>query len=203
MSGGSRPEHEVRYIHDVKVPMRDGVRLSVDLYLPKAPGPFPVILWAVWWAKRGYAVVAGDCRGRFESEGVFYAYVDDGRDTCDRAEWISRQSWYGGRLGTYGRSYGGILPTVAIASACEAAGIHCAIGSNMEWDIATAAMAHLAASQPNILSERYGADLIGSFFHTEHAWKTPMDVGAGHCTVPAGPGLGVELDWERVKGLQS
>src|SRR5438132_8717547 len=78
----SPPVFEVRLLHDQKVPMRDGVRLSADVFLPRAPGPFPSILsrtpyesnseyhveWAVWWARRGYAAVLQDLRGRYESE---------------------------------------------------------------------------------------------------------------------------------------
>jgi len=40
----SQPIHGVRLLHDQKVPMRDGIRLSADVYLPMAPGPFPTIL---------------------------------------------------------------------------------------------------------------------------------------------------------------
>lgn len=36
--------HRVRTLLGVPVRMRDGVRLSTDVYLPDAPGPFPVIL---------------------------------------------------------------------------------------------------------------------------------------------------------------
>ncbi len=119
---GSTPTHEIRCVHDQKVPMRDGVRLSVDLILPHGPGPFPALLhrtpyesnadrwisWAKWFAKRGYAVLSGDCRGRYESEGVFYAYADEGRDGHDTLEWIAHQPWCSGVIGTWGRSYGAI-----------------------------------------------------------------------------------------------
>ena len=71
--------HEVRLLHGLRVPMRDGVRLSADVYLPRyAQGPFPTIVTrtpyesgrdvfialGVWWAERGYAfaVVTGYAR---------------------------------------------------------------------------------------------------------------------------------------------
>lgn len=89
----SQPIHDIRFLYDLKTPMRDGVKLSADVFLPQGGGSFPTIFlrtpyesllqmhieWAVWWAKRGYAVVIQDCRGRFESEGVFYPYHDDAR----------------------------------------------------------------------------------------------------------------------------
>src|SRR2546428_367834 len=65
------------------VRVRDGVRLSVDVYRPAAEGRFPGILAhtpynnntagltqrAKWFARRGYAVAISDVRGRFDSEG--------------------------------------------------------------------------------------------------------------------------------------
>jgi hypothetical protein len=119
----SQPTHQVRFLYDLKVPMRDGVRLSADVFLPCGLGSFPTIFlrtpyesvrdthieWAVWWAKRGYAVVIQDNRGKSESGGVFYAYRDDGHDGHDSLEWIAHQPWCNGKIGMSGRSYGGIV----------------------------------------------------------------------------------------------
>ncbi|MGD9712171.1 MAG: CocE/NonD family hydrolase, partial [Thermomicrobiales bacterium] len=114
--------HNVRFLYDLKAPMRDGVRLSTDVFLPDSPGAWPTIvlrtpyqsLWsrwikhAIWWAERGYAFVIQDCRGKFESEGNFYAYIHDGVDSYDTLSWIADQPWCNGKIGTWGRSYGGI-----------------------------------------------------------------------------------------------
>ncbi|MBX3014334.1 MAG: CocE/NonD family hydrolase [Caldilineaceae bacterium] len=119
----SQPVHSIRFLYDLKVPMRDGVTLSADLFLPSDGGPFPVLFlrtpyesllqmhidWAIWWAKRGYAVLIQDCRGRFESEGTFYPYHDDGRDGDETLTWIAEQPWCNGKIGMSGRSYGGIV----------------------------------------------------------------------------------------------
>lgn len=120
----SQPIHDLRFLYDQRVTMRDGVKLSADVYLPRYAGDgLPTILlrtpyestrdmhveWAVWWAKRGYAVVIEDDRGKFESEGIFYAYHDDGRDGHDTLEWIGNQAWSNGKIGMSGRSYGGIV----------------------------------------------------------------------------------------------
>jgi putative CocE/NonD family hydrolase len=118
----SQPLHGIKMQFDVPIPMRDGIRLSGDLYFPDAPGPFPVILtrtpydnsaqrfvdWARFYARRGYAFVAQDCRGRYDSEGVFYAWHDEARDGYDTQEWIGRQPWCNGHIGTVGASYGGL-----------------------------------------------------------------------------------------------
>jgi putative CocE/NonD family hydrolase len=120
----SQPVHDVRLLYDLKARTRDGTKLSVDVFLPRnASGPFPTILlrspyesllqmhieWALWWARRGYAVAIQDCRGRFESEGTFYAYHDDGPDGDDAISWVAEQPWCNGKIGMSGRSYGGIV----------------------------------------------------------------------------------------------
>jgi len=118
----ARPTYGLRTLYDVPVPMRDGVRLSADVYLPDAAGPFPTILErtpydngdpqfverAVFYAARGYAFVISDCRGRFDSEGVFYAWHNEAADGFDTHEWIGAQPWCNGQLGTVGSSYDGL-----------------------------------------------------------------------------------------------
>lgn len=104
-------------------------------------------------------------------------------------------------LSVYPGKNGGILNTLTIVALAEAAGVHCAIGSNLEWDIASSAMAHLAVGLPNITVERYAADIIGPVFHIEHAITRGCTVEGGTLTVPCGPGLGVELDRERLIAL--
>jgi hypothetical protein len=105
---------------DVRVPMRDGVRLSTNIYRPDAPGKFPVLLMrspygnggagnreAAYGVERGYAVVLQDTRGRFESEGIFDAMQPEKLDGYDTQEWIGKQSWFNGKIGTFGGSYVG------------------------------------------------------------------------------------------------
>src|SRR5438477_568332 len=74
----------------IPVPMADGVNLATDLYLPDGAGPFPVILMRTPYnkdqgagvgqegARRGYAVVCQDTRGRFASQGEGIAFLGDG-----------------------------------------------------------------------------------------------------------------------------
>jgi len=115
----SQPTYAVRMEHNVKVPMRDRVMLSADLYLPDAPGRHPALLWRTpysnntqptveqskWFAARGYAVVVQDVRGKYDSDGQFYTFRDEANDGFDTDEWIGRQSWSNGRIGTIGGSY--------------------------------------------------------------------------------------------------
>jgi putative CocE/NonD family hydrolase len=112
----------VRTQLDVKVPMRDKVRLSADLYLPGGQqGPFPAVLIRTPYdnnappmiekgrrlADNGYACLIQDCRGRWDSEGTYYAFHQEGADGYDTQEWVGRQEWCNGKIGTAGASYVG------------------------------------------------------------------------------------------------
>jgi uncharacterized protein len=112
---------------DLKVPMRDGVLLSADLYRPALEGRFPTLLcrtiydnqqqryveWAARFVRGGYAVVIQDCRGRYDSDGVWDPYVCEAADGYDTQQWVGAQPWCDGTVGTFGISYVGftqILP---------------------------------------------------------------------------------------------
>ncbi len=99
-------------------------------------------------------------------------------------------------ISVYPGKNGGILDTLTIVGLAEAAGVACAIGSNMEWDIASSAMAHLAIALPNIAVERYAADIPGPYYHVQHALRSGCTYAAGTLGVPDLPGLGVVLDEE-------
>ncbi len=111
--------------HDVMVPMRDGVRLATDIYLPGnngqiAAGKFPVILGrgpynketgalqaARYYVSRGYVYIVQDVRGRYKSEGRWIPISSDVNDGVDTAKWIGSQPWSDGGIGTVGSSYNG------------------------------------------------------------------------------------------------
>ena len=123
----SQPVHEVRMRFDVPVAVRAGVKLSTDIYLPDASGPFPALLVrtpydnseqryvdeARFYASRGYAYAVQDCRGRYDSEGVFYAWFDEAKDGYDTQEWIGQQPWCDGKIGTLGASYDGFTQWIS------------------------------------------------------------------------------------------
>jgi hypothetical protein len=69
--------------------------------------------WAVRFAQAGYAVVLQDCRGRHDSDGVWDPYVCEVADGYDTHEWVARQPWCDGQVGTFGVSYPGFTQTVA------------------------------------------------------------------------------------------
>jgi uncharacterized protein len=115
----SPPEYGVTLEYDQRVEMRDGVTLSADVFRPDAPGRFPVILvrtpydnaspgyaaQGMFWAKRGYAFVVQDVRGRGESDGEFYPLVHEAEDGYDTQTWCGTKSWSNGNVGTTGGSY--------------------------------------------------------------------------------------------------
>jgi len=97
-------------------------------------------------------------------------------------------------ISVYPGKNGGLQATLEITHAAKAAGVACSMGSNLELGIGTAAMLHLGAALPNIVSERYPGDFIGPLYHEADLLQTPLSLGPPAAVVPEGPGLGVELD---------
>jgi putative CocE/NonD family hydrolase len=125
----AQPRYAARIAFDQRVPMRDGVTLSADIYYPAASStgeaaPDTTLRWPAvltrtpyikanprmleqgrWFAERGYVFVAMDVRGRGDSDGEFAPYASEGRDGYDSIEWIAAQAWSDGAVGTIGGSY--------------------------------------------------------------------------------------------------
>lgn len=94
---------------------------------------------------------------------------------------------------------GGIGPARKITAVAEAAGLTCTVGSNLELGVANAAMIHLAISTPAINAEEFPCDILSPFYYDEGILAEPLPIEAGKAYAPAGPGLGVELDEEKVE----
>lgn len=97
-------------------------------------------------------------------------------------------------LSLYPGKHGGMRPMQAIARLAEAASIPCTIGSNLEREIATAAMAHVTLATPNVQCERFPGDLIGPVYFEQSLSRQPLRYEADRVFVPEGPGLGVVID---------
>ena len=123
---GSYQQYDAICQSNVMIPMRDGVRLATDIYLPAlngqpASGKFPVILErtpydkagsgnvtnGTYYARRGYVCAIQDVRGRFVSEGEWYPFAKEAPDGYDTVEWLAAQEWSNGQVGTMGASYCG------------------------------------------------------------------------------------------------
>ena len=110
--------------------MRDSVALYADVYRPSGPGPYPTLLqrtpydkagtglspFVLRAATAGYAVVVQDVRGRFESESVFYPFVNERSDGEDMLDWLVAQPWCDGNIGMFGGSYVGMTQWQAAMS---------------------------------------------------------------------------------------
>jgi len=145
----------------VMMPMRDGVRLATDVYRPKGAARVPAVFvrtpynfnhWdvengvprdmtaALTAVRRGYAYVIQNERGHYFSEGhydILGAPVTDGHDAM---EWIARQPWSNGKVGTTGCS------------------------STAEYQMAVAAMGHPAYAAMNVQGFGAGVGRVRPYF---------------------------------------
>ena len=145
----------------VMMPMRDGVRLATDIYRPKdATGKVPIIFvrtpynfnfWdvrnrvpsdmsaALTAVKRGYAYVVQNERGHFFSEGN-YDILGSPTDGYDALDWLSKQTWSNGKVGTTGCS------------------------STAEYQMGVAALGHPAYAAMNVQGFGAGVGRVAPYF---------------------------------------
>jgi putative CocE/NonD family hydrolase len=118
---------------NVLIPMRDGTRLSGNLYLPRGAGPVPAIVIytpylkdrlsgtfndrKLHFVRRGYACIDVDVRGIGGSDGIMAPPLSpsEKQDARDLHDWIAAQSWCDGTTGQWGLSYTGST-SIAAAS---------------------------------------------------------------------------------------
>jgi len=146
----------------VMVPMRDGVRLATDIYRPKnAAGPVPIVFVRTpynfnFWdvengvpaditrmlagVKKGYALVVQNERGHFFSEGNYDILGAPTTDGYDALEWMQRQPWSNGKIGTTGCS------------------------STAEYQMAIAALGHPAYAAMNVQGFGAGVGRVGPYW---------------------------------------
>jgi len=117
---------QVNVQRQVKIPMRDHINLTADIYRPKnVDTPLPVLLMRLpygraiastctyahpsWYASQGYIVVIQDVRGCGTSEGEFYPFKNEYNDGFDTVEWCAKElEGSNGKVGMYGFSYQGV-----------------------------------------------------------------------------------------------
>jgi len=94
---------------------------------------------------------------------------------------------------------GGIMRARRIVSIADSAGIQCYLGSQIETSVGTSAGLHLALATNSFT---HGGEIYGPRFFVEDIAKKPMRIEDG-CIYPTNePGLGVELDQDKVKELE-
>ncbi len=91
---------------------------------------------------------------------------------------------------------GGLFAAQRVAAIADAAGIELYGGTMLEGAVSTVASAQLFASLAQL---QWGTELFGPLLITEEILAQPLDYSDFELTVPAGPGLGIALDDDRVK----
>lgn len=91
--------------------------------------------------------------------------------------------------------WGGFRDNQRMMAVCDAFQLGVGMHSDRELGISTSAMLHLAAASPSV------AYAIDSHYHdqVDDIITAPFHYEDGHLTVPAGPGLGVQVDWDKVE----
>lgn len=118
----------IRVVDNDWVPLADGVRLAVRLWLPAAAleDPAPAILnsvpyrkgdgtaigdaaWGTYFARHGFAYARVDIRGSGDSEGVLEdEYTPQEQDDAEQViAWLADRPWCSGAVGMIGISWGG------------------------------------------------------------------------------------------------
>jgi predicted acyl esterase len=114
----------IRRVTGLRATMPDGAVLVADAWIPDGGGRWPVLVQRlpygrsvastpvlphpVWLARRGYAVVVQDVRGRGESQGSFTPFVQEAADGAATVEWAAQLEFSNGEVATYGFSYQGL-----------------------------------------------------------------------------------------------
>ena len=131
--GYSNDRFKTHSTRSTYVPLTDGEKLAVDLFIPKdgpSNGPFPVILMYTPYCRsnvdpgtgeindlgqsergrfflpHGYAMVAADMRGTGASTGWLQDFMPKlADDGKELVDWIAKQPWCDGNVGMMGDSY--------------------------------------------------------------------------------------------------
>jgi muconate cycloisomerase len=193
----AHPQEDVERLRAVRAAVGPDVWLSVD-----ANGGYTVEQ-AVWAAarlealgvvlfeqptRRGDHVAMAEVRRR---SGIPIMADESVFTPQDAIELVRHQA--ADIFSLYPGKHGGIRATQHLAKLAEAAGIPCTIGSNLEREVATAAMAHVTVCTANIQCERFPGDLIGPIYYEQPLAREPLRYQADRLWVPEGPGLGVAL----------
>lgn len=102
-------------------------------------------------------------------------------------------------ISVYPGKNGGIRKSAEIVKLAAEHGIACSIGSNLEWDVSTAAMGHLVIGLENMNVEEYPGDILGPWYHEDRIVTEPLKIEGNTCTIPDKPGLGVTVDWDKME----
>ena len=139
----------VRPPETISMATRDGTRLDADVYMPDAPGPFPVLLMRqpygraiastvvyahpAWYAAHGYIVAVQDVRGCGTSGGEFRLFEHEAEDGADAVAWAAALPGSSGDVGMYGFAYQGNNQLLALSAGAPALKALCP--AMVAWDM--------------------------------------------------------------------
>jgi len=93
---------------------------------------------------------------------------------------------------------GGIVPALKAHYLTSTAGLSSYIGCMIETGIGTAAYLQFAAAIPTL---EYGCELFGPLLLKDDVLQEGIQFDQGQVKVPVGPGLGIEVDEDKVRAL--
>ena len=102
-------------------------------------------------------------------------------------------------ISVYPGKNGGLAKSKRIVDYAGLHGVACTIGSNLELDIASAAMCHLVVACRNINVEKYPGDIMGPDYHAVSVVEEPLEIRGPLISITDRPGLGIEVDWKVVE----
>ena len=102
-------------------------------------------------------------------------------------------------LSIYVGKAGGIAEAMKIAHFAQSRNLKCTVGSNLELGVGSAAMVHFALASRGVAAEEFPCDIIGPLFYEDDVVREPLAIKPGEARANDKPGLGVELDDEKVE----
>lgn len=90
---------------------------------------------------------------------------------------------------------GGLLQTARMLATAEAAGLPVVLGHGFGLDLSTTAEIMLAATSRNVVP---GLECVGPLKVVDTVATTRLDISRGSIALPSGPGLGIDLDEEKL-----
>mgnify|MGYP003704372465 CR=1 FL=1 len=94
---------------------------------------------------------------------------------------------------------GGLFPAIQVATVAELSGISLYGGTMLEGAVGTAASAHVFSTFGDLA---FGTELFGPLLLTEEILVEPLAYRDFSLEVPKGPGLGIQLDLEKINYLK-
>ncbi|MGH9350905.1 MAG: mandelate racemase/muconate lactonizing enzyme family protein [Terriglobia bacterium] len=96
-------------------------------------------------------------------------------------------------------SHGGMRESLKVFAVAETLGLRTILSTTQETSLGTAAEAHVGAAVVNL---HYPTVAVGPLLYTEDPARNKIQYQDGYMLVPDGPGLGIEIDWDRAASLQ-